>query len=346
MCTQFSGNAIQWSPRHFMAFTACLIVLSSCGEGSVASPTDPAVTQIVIVGSDSLSMRIGEAVQLVAEGRDAQGRPIPVQVSWASENKEVATIGNTGYVTAIDYGRTSITASYGNLQTAVRLSSRPASVEIDAPGSRLVELQEIVYAAVVFRDVHGKIVNIRSAPIWQFSSGEAVLDFTETILNREAAIRFTTPGEVGVTVTLDDLSATRRWTVDSGNVRPELYIKRAVVYQGQGGIGWLFWPDVQVQAGADDIVVKRVLFNLGQGGVMACGTAALSTGGVIPLFDFQPYNFSWVGQPVRDYTEFEMTITLERAGRLLEVDYIGRLEAGSPRDILDFGTNGFPWTRC
>ena len=91
-------------------FTAALLVTAftlSCGS---SEPPTPVATVALTPADDTL--RVGEATQLTAITKDADGNTLNGRVvTWTSSNTAVATVSQTGLVTGVTDGPATITAT-------------------------------------------------------------------------------------------------------------------------------------------------------------------------------------------------------------------------------------------
>jgi trimeric autotransporter adhesin len=93
------------------ALVAGLILLPGC-KGS----TTPATVMTIFLSSTAGSMLyIGETAVINATARltDNSGIEITTNGTWASDDTSIATVNNTGLVTAVGSGQVTITVSYG-----------------------------------------------------------------------------------------------------------------------------------------------------------------------------------------------------------------------------------------
>jgi hypothetical protein len=90
-----------------------LLLLGSCGGGGAAGPIQPqAEFSALAISSDSVSVAVGEAVQLTVTPKDQDGTAmggLPA-AGWASEDSTIAGVVD-GVVTGGAVGRTRVFAS-------------------------------------------------------------------------------------------------------------------------------------------------------------------------------------------------------------------------------------------
>ena len=102
----------------------------ACGDGTTdPPPPDPPQPVIVVVVPQNTELSVrGATVQLRAQVRDQKARVMSgVAVSWASGNPSVATVDESGLVTAGDNGTATITAAVGSV------SGRATVVVLESP---------------------------------------------------------------------------------------------------------------------------------------------------------------------------------------------------------------------
>jgi trimeric autotransporter adhesin len=95
------------------------IVLLACGGSSTSTGTGGTQQSLVVqpTSAQSLSVAPGGMLQLNAYQRDTDpygaATLVPVTASWSSSNMPVATVDQSGLVTAMASGSSVITASSG-----------------------------------------------------------------------------------------------------------------------------------------------------------------------------------------------------------------------------------------
>lgn len=324
----------------------CVALASGCGGATTGNDDLGAIRVVVISAADSTSLLLGQSIRLSAEVRDGRRQRIDVPVQWSTPQNDIISVSHLGIVQTIGIGTALVTARYGSSVDTVRVTSQPSAIDIRTSSGSLVETNDTIVVTAVYRGVDGRLVPLTRAPTWRLTTGEAEVMPTEESLNREVQLRFTRLGEVQLTVSLDNFTASRSWSVDSAGTQPGLVFQHVRLLQRPSGVGWLYYPDIQVLTAANELVVKRIVFTVGASTSTACGSARLSAGDNIPLFDFQPYNFAWVGIPSDNGAPFQVTLTLNRKGREFVASAAGRIEAGDPQAVIDYNTNGFPWEAC
>lgn len=85
------------------------IAMVACGGGEATGPTGPATVAVTLPRA---SIEVGQSTNASATGADAKGVAVTLgTVTWASSNTSVATVSNTGAITAVAPGTTQISAT-------------------------------------------------------------------------------------------------------------------------------------------------------------------------------------------------------------------------------------------
>lgn len=105
------------------AVVAAIVLTASCGGGGdtpTEPPVKPPVTQTVTsvdVTPPTANLSVPATTQLTATPRDATGAVVSGQtISWSSSANTVATVSQSGLVTAVSSGTTTVTASTSGKQ--------------------------------------------------------------------------------------------------------------------------------------------------------------------------------------------------------------------------------------
>lgn len=125
--------------------TAIALSIASCGKSDSTAPPVAVLTSVVVT-SPSQSVVAGQTVQLTGTPRDQNGNAISASVSWASSVPAVASVSQSGLVTTVAAGVTTITATatagsksvQGSIGVTVTALPVLTSVSVSAPATTLV----------------------------------------------------------------------------------------------------------------------------------------------------------------------------------------------------------------
>jgi len=137
-----SGRPVQWSssdPDIVSVSSSGQLIAREAGTATITASLDNVVQSFrvtvaaeavaeVSVTPASLALKPGESQSLTARPRAASGRTLSTDVQWSSTAPQVASVSPDGRVTAQGPGSATITASAGNVRTAV-----PVTVEQAGP---------------------------------------------------------------------------------------------------------------------------------------------------------------------------------------------------------------------
>ncbi len=152
----------------------------ACNDGD---PQPPAEVVTVTVAPPSATLNINATLQLVATGLDADGQPVAgTAFTWLSSAPDIASVSNTGLVTALTTGEATIRASAANGISGSSLitvnSGQPptgspvrfSEIHYDNAGSDVGEAIEVVgpagtdlsgYSIVLYNLTGGAVYNTR-----------------------------------------------------------------------------------------------------------------------------------------------------------------------------------------
>ena len=165
---------------------------------------------IVIDTDETTLTSIGERLQLAARVLDADRRTIIVgaNVAWKSSDETVATVSDSGLVTAVDNGVASITATTGDVSASIEVTvmQSPDSIVIDPEEATLAEIGDTVQliARVLDRNGHA----IEGAGVTWESGDRAIATVDDQGLVTAAA-----SGTVDITARSGDVSSASSVTV-------------------------------------------------------------------------------------------------------------------------------------
>ena len=166
-----SGQTVTWSSANTPVATVSAQGLVSAVSNGTAQITarsgnasgratvtvaEPVPTRIAITPSSHTLEAIGETVQLMATVRDQRNNVMTGQtVTWSSGDDAVATVSESGLVTAVSNGMVDITAESGSLSSTATISVSepvPTTIVIDPTSAALESIGETVQLTAVVLD--------------------------------------------------------------------------------------------------------------------------------------------------------------------------------------------------
>lgn len=178
-------------------------IIAACGEVSAECvvTVEGIAVESIAIDKASLEMEVGETAQLTATvtPEDAENK----EVIWTSSNEKVATVDETGLVTAIAVGEASIVAACGNIKTdcPVTVSGKKSeSITLDKESITLFEGKtEQLTATVLPEDAEDKTVTWTSSDnsiatvdanglVTAVAEGNATITATNTTLSATCAV--------------------------------------------------------------------------------------------------------------------------------------------------------------
>ena len=186
--------------------------ISATAEGKSDAATITVVqapVATVTVTPNPLGMSVGQKTQLTATLRDSSGNVVTGQtVTWTSSNTAVATVSNSGEVTAVSAGTTTVTAtSEGKTgTTAITISNfAVGTVSVQPQSSTIVKGGSVQLSATV-KDVNGTVVTDRVVS-WSSSNTAAATVSTTGLVTGVGA------GTATITATSEGVSGAASVTV-------------------------------------------------------------------------------------------------------------------------------------
>lgn len=153
-----------------MRYLSLLLLLAGCSE--TVSPFVPVVTSVEVTPK-AAQLEQGNTLQMIANVRDQRGGlMIGEKVSWTSSNILVATVTESGIVTARSRGQTLIGAAVGNqFNTATLFVIDPTvyAVGIQANIPSPFYVGQTVQATAVVKDSQNRDLNMYAVN-WQSSN--------------------------------------------------------------------------------------------------------------------------------------------------------------------------------
>ena len=211
-------------PRRPGWLAGAAMLALACGDGGTGPPPDPVPATVVVSPAAAQAASLGETVQLSAVVLDRQGTAMAgAGVTWASSAPSVATVGETGLVTAVGNGSAVVTATFGWISgsATVTVAQAPASVAVTPPASTVEAGATVRLAAQAF-DANG-----HPAPasfVWRSA---------DTTLARVDAYGLVTGvghGTASITASVGDVGASAEITVENPDAAA-----LAALYEATGG---------------------------------------------------------------------------------------------------------------
>ncbi len=147
--------------------TIATVVSFACSDST--GPSEP--SSIVVTPDTATVVSLGATVQLAATALDADGNTIiGAMKTWASSDPAIATVSNTGMVTAIANGTATVTAASGGVTSngaAITVQQEVASVELSGDSAAIIVGDTLVLAAMA-KDANDSLV-VNASVTWSTS---------------------------------------------------------------------------------------------------------------------------------------------------------------------------------
>ncbi len=194
----------------FARITATLDEASAYTTISVMQRPD----RITIAPSDTTLTALGHTLQLHAKVLDAGGKEIPdAEVTWESDDENVASVAELGLVTAVANGSTRITANREGVSAyaTVTVMQIPDHIAISPSDTTLAVLGQTVQLVATVRDPN-RMEILGAQVAWESSDANAAS------VNESGLVTAVANGFARITATLDEASA---YTTISVMQRPD-----------------------------------------------------------------------------------------------------------------------------
>lgn len=170
------------------------MLVTACGGDATGGAANVVATSLAVsINRDSV--RLGEAAQASAEGRDANGRPAPTgTITWSTSDPTRVTVSHTGFVTAIGVGTARIIASAGGTlrgETTLRVYSVPVDAVVITPHRTVMAPGEVMQLAARAVDATG--ATLAGRPIAWLSS-----DTIRAVVDERGVVTARLPGVVSI----------------------------------------------------------------------------------------------------------------------------------------------------
>jgi len=196
--------------------TAVVVETTCCDLADTVEVRVEQVPALVTLQPEALELVSGEAVALVASVTDANGHEIPgVDVRWQSADAAVATVNQSGRVTARSAGSTLVTATSGSASETARVVvdgfASPTSLSL-TPGTAVLGIGETLELAAEATDELGNTTDVD--PNWSSSNTDIAT------VNGRGLVTARATGSATIRATLDGVSARAEITVSEPQSGP------------------------------------------------------------------------------------------------------------------------------
>jgi uncharacterized protein YjdB len=159
--------------------SAQIEVASEGVKSSVAVTVNPIPIATIALTPNVLTLRVAQTTTLTAEARDAQGQPLSNRTfSWSSSAPSVATVDQSGLVTAVAIGTATINATSEGRTGSATLTVAPEpvnTVTLTAPRNFIVP-GDTMHLTVVLRDAQNNVLTGRTVVLSATPSGRVTID--------------------------------------------------------------------------------------------------------------------------------------------------------------------------
>ncbi|WP_420636010.1 leucine-rich repeat domain-containing protein [Candidatus Palauibacter sp.] len=192
----------------FWSYLLALLFVLSCGESPTtparppSPPPAPRPATLSVSPAEVTLAALGETARLTAEVRDQNGQVMAgAAIAWSSSNGSVATVNESGLVTAIGNGGATITARAGAASgtAAVTVEQIPAGITI-APGALTLVVGDTSVLEATVADANSHRVAGAGVTWSSANSSVATVDSTGRVVG-------VGPGSTEVTAASDSLGA-------------------------------------------------------------------------------------------------------------------------------------------
>ena len=191
------------------AGTATITATSEGKSGTSVVTVTPAPVATVTVSPSSVSLTTGGTQQITVTTADASGNVLTGRtVTWQSANTAVASVTQTGLITAVGAGSTTVTAtSEGKNGTVnVTVTAPPVGSVTVTPGTATVSVAFTTQLTATVRDVNGASISGASVT---WSTSDALV----ASVSQSGVVTGLLPGTATITATSGGKSGTATITV-------------------------------------------------------------------------------------------------------------------------------------
>ena len=141
--------------------SATITATSGSASGSATVTVAQEVSAVTVTPAEASFAALGDTVRLAAEAFDANGRAVAgAEFSWTSSAAPVATVSESGLVTAVANGSATITATSGSASgsATVTVAQEVSAVTVKPATASLVALGDTVRLSAEAFDANGRAV--------------------------------------------------------------------------------------------------------------------------------------------------------------------------------------------
>ncbi len=210
-----------------VALMGGLAMVASCG-GDATGPNPPGRDPVasVVVSPAALTLAIGSTSQLTGVPRRADGEPLDGRtITWSSSDEAIASVDETGLVTAVSAGEVEVAAASEGKQGRVTVTVSDvavATVEVD-PATATLPLGQSMMLTAIAKDADGNVLADRPAA---WSTEPRFLDVIS--VSATGQVTAVGQGNATMTATIEGKTGTSELTVTA---RP------GIVRTWKGGAG-------------------------------------------------------------------------------------------------------------
>jgi trimeric autotransporter adhesin len=162
-------------PAIGVAALIVLVLAQACGSGGDNSPTGGGGLSKIAMSPSLDTIELGDTITISAQPQTGNGSPVSgLTLFWSSSAQSVATVTQSGKVTAIDSGTATIAASVNGISgqsTIVVMPKSVASITV-APASASLFINQSVQLTATLKDSSGKVLTGRTVA-WSSSNAAA-----------------------------------------------------------------------------------------------------------------------------------------------------------------------------
>jgi uncharacterized protein YjdB len=207
-------NVARAASLHLLVSCASTICLAAIGCGGGGGTAGPIPVSSVGVSLAKSSVVVGEATTATASVKDANGSPLSGRVvAWATSDPTVATVTQSGAVTALKAGTTSVSASSEGRSGAATLTVTPAPVAsvIVSLAASALNIGQTTQATAIVKDASG---NVLTGRVVTWSSE---FPFVATV-NASGVVSAVSAGNVHITATSEGQSGSATLSVAAPSI--------------------------------------------------------------------------------------------------------------------------------